>query len=105
MSSLISTCFLVVYMLTTHSLQSIVFPHFVRTPMVEKLTTTLDGFPELLLTPGYVADAVVAQVLSGQAGRLILPPGNAWLARLRAWPPWYMYYVHSLDADVYRKRV
>ncbi|UPX16536.1 uncharacterized protein EKO05_0006931 [Ascochyta rabiei] len=83
---------------------SIVFPHFVRTPMVEKLTS-LEGFPELLLTPGYVADAVVAQVLSGKAGRLVLPPANAWLARLRAWPPWYMYYVHSLDQDVYRKRV
>ncbi|KAF1915612.1 hypothetical protein BDU57DRAFT_499853 [Ampelomyces quisqualis] len=83
---------------------SIVFPHFVRTPMVEKLTS-LEGFPELLLTPGYVADAVVAQVLSGKAGRLVLPPENAWLARLRAWPPWYMYHVHSLDQDVYKKRV
>lgn len=95
---------MVVYLLIPRPLHSIVFPHFVRTPMVEKLTS-LEGFPELLLTPGYVADAVVAQVLSSKAGRLVLPPENAWLARLRAWPPWYMYYVHSLDQDVYRNRV
>jgi all-trans-retinol dehydrogenase (NAD+) len=82
---------------------SIVFPHFVRTAMVEKLTT-LHDFPELLLTPEYVAEEVVKQVLTGNAGRLILPPSNAWLARLRAMPSWYMYYIHSLDPDVYKPR-
>ena len=71
--------------------------------MVEKLTT-LHDFPELLLEPEYVAGEVVNQVLSGNAGRLVLPPGNSWLMRLRALPPWYMYYIHSLDPDVYKPR-
>lgn len=74
--------------------------------MVKKLTAdgSLDGFPELLLEPQYVAGEVVKQVLSGKAGRLILPPSNSWLTCLRALPPWYMYRIHSMDADVYRPR-
>ncbi|ORY03830.1 short chain dehydrogenase/reductase-like protein [Clohesyomyces aquaticus] len=82
---------------------TIVYPHFVRTAMVESLTT-LHDFPELLLDPEYVGQAVVDQVLTGYAGRVILPPSNAWLARLRALPPWYMYHIHSLDPDVYKPR-
>ncbi|PSN72674.1 hypothetical protein BS50DRAFT_628820 [Corynespora cassiicola Philippines] len=82
---------------------SIVFPHYVRTAMVGEMTA-LEGFPEMLLTPEYVAEETVKQVLSGKAGRMVLPPNNAYLARLRGFPPWYMYYIHSLDPDVYRDR-
>jgi all-trans-retinol dehydrogenase (NAD+) len=71
--------------------------------MVEKLTT-LHDFRELLLEPEYVAEEVVKQVLSGRAGTLVLPPANAWLARLRAMPDWYRYYIAGLDPDVYKPR-
>lgn len=71
--------------------------------MVSKLTT-LHDFRELLLEPEYVAGEVVAQVLSGRSGALVLPLANAWLARLRAMPHWYRYYVAGLDPDVYKPR-
>jgi hypothetical protein len=71
--------------------------------MVEKLTT-LHDFPEPLLTPEYVAEEVANQVLTGNAGRLILPPSNSWLGRLRAMPSWWMYFVYSQDPDVHKPR-
>ena len=44
------------------------------------------GFPKKLLEPEDVADAIVAQILSGQSGQIFLPKGTSLVSGIRGFP-------------------
>jgi all-trans-retinol dehydrogenase (NAD+) len=64
-----------------------VHPHWIRTPLIEPLTTHPD-FKDPVLEPGEVTGAIVKQVLSGKSAQLILPERLGVLRGIRGWPTW-----------------
>ena len=62
-------------------------PTWVRTPLIEALTSH-PGFTDRVLEPEEVSSAVVNQVISGRGGQLILPEEINFLSTIRGWPSW-----------------
>jgi len=65
----------------------VVNPTWIRTPLIEPLTSH-PKFNDTILEPEDVSTAVVNQVLSGRGGQLILPARMSFLSGIRGWPTW-----------------
>lgn len=65
----------------------VVNPTWIRTPLIEPLTSH-PKFNDTVLEPEDVATTVVDQVVSGRGGQLILPPTHWFLSGIRGWPTW-----------------
>ncbi|TVY46354.1 Dehydrogenase [Lachnellula occidentalis] len=65
----------------------IVHPSWIRTPLIEPLTSHPD-FKDGVLEPEEVSGAIVKQVLSGKSAQMILPGHLARLRGVRGWPTW-----------------
>ncbi|TVY33278.1 Dehydrogenase [Lachnellula subtilissima] len=66
---------------------TIVHPSWIRTPLIEPLTSHPD-FKDSVLEPEEVSGVVVKQVLSGKSAQIILPERLARLRGVRGWPIW-----------------
>jgi all-trans-retinol dehydrogenase (NAD+) len=77
----------------------IIYPDFVRTPLVEALTSKVSKFPLNVLEPGDVAKEVIDVILSTYSHSIILPRSMAYLALLRGLPLWVQRTVQTLDPD------
>ncbi|TVY15927.1 Dehydrogenase RED2 [Lachnellula arida] len=66
---------------------TIVHPTWIRTPLIEPLTSH-PKFKDKVLEPEEVSGAVVKQVLSGKSAQIILPESMARLRGIRGWPTW-----------------
>ncbi|KAF5569392.1 retinal short-chain dehydrogenase reductase [Fusarium phyllophilum] len=66
---------------------SIIFPYWVRTPLIQNLTTH-STFHDPLQEPNDVAEAVVDHVLNGRRGDLFLPGYAGLLSGIRGFPAW-----------------
>ncbi|TVY82348.1 Dehydrogenase [Lachnellula suecica] len=73
---------------------TIVHPGWIRTPLIEALTTHPD-FHDEVLEPPEVTNAIINQVLSGKSAQLILPKKLTPLAGLRGWPMWMQLVVRN----------
>ncbi|EUC40279.1 hypothetical protein COCMIDRAFT_109230 [Bipolaris oryzae ATCC 44560] len=80
---------------------SIIHPTWVRTPLIEPLIQT-GQFTDAVLEPGDVADAIVAQILGGKSGQVILPRTLSLLSGARGFPTWLQHMLRSSQADVLR---
>jgi len=64
-----------------------VHPLWIRTPLIEPLTSHPD-FKDPVLEPEEVTGAIVKQVLSGKSAQIILPENLGRLRGVRGWPTW-----------------
>ncbi|KZM20375.1 uncharacterized protein EKO05_0006935 [Ascochyta rabiei] len=78
---------------------SIIYPDFVRTPLVEALTSKVSEFPLNVLEPAEVAEEIVDIVLSTYSHSLVLPRDMTYLSLLRGLPLWLLRIVQTLDPD------
>lgn len=76
---------------------SIVHPIWVRTPLTDPLTTRKE-WKEFTLEPETVAEAIVAQLLKGESGQLILPSRFGFAGGIRGWPSWLQEVIRGQDA-------
>jgi short-subunit dehydrogenase len=67
---------------------TVVHPSWTRTPLVQPLLDASSKFRPPILEVETVADAIVAQILSGRSGQLILPVSVTPHSLLRAFPSW-----------------
>lgn len=68
---------------------SIVHPFWVDTPLLAADMANRKHFTDPLLTADYVAEKIVAHVVSGRSGQLIMPDSMAIAGYLRALPVWF----------------
>jgi len=66
---------------------TIVHPTWVRTPLIESLTSN-PAFKDRVIEAEYVATAIVNQVMLGKSAQLVLPPNIGFLTTIRGWPSW-----------------
>ncbi|KAF2464415.1 NAD(P)-binding protein [Lindgomyces ingoldianus] len=78
---------------------SIVYPDFVRTPLVEALTSKVSQFPLKIAEPSEIADEAVAAILSTYGHSIVLPRSMEYLALLRGLPLWIQRIVQAYDPD------
>lgn len=64
---------------------TIVHPLWIRTPLIEQLTSHPD-FKDPVLEPEEVTGAIVKQVLAGKSAQLILPKHLNIVRGIRGWP-------------------
>lgn len=57
-------------------------------------------FSDPLLEPNPVANAVVAQILSGKSGQIFLPASYSAISALRGFPTWFQEMVRSSKRNV-----
>jgi len=62
-------------------------PSWVRTPLIEPLTSHPD-FIEPVLELEDVSEAIVNQVLSGRSAQIFLPSKLSFVSSIRGWPSW-----------------
>ena len=67
---------------------TVVHPSWTRTPLVQPLLDASSAFRPPIMEVETVADAIVAQILSGKSGQLILPPSVTPHSLIRAFPSW-----------------
>jgi hypothetical protein len=67
--------------------QSLVNPSWIRTPLIERLTSDA-RWKEKTLEPEDVVNPIVKQVLSGQSGHLVIPDDYGVVSGIRGWPSW-----------------
>jgi short-subunit dehydrogenase len=67
---------------------TVVHPSWTRTPLVQQLLDASSKFRPPIMEVETVSDAIVAQVLSGKSGQLILPPRVMPQTLLRSFPSW-----------------
>lgn len=77
---------------------SVVNPAWVRTPLIEKLTSD-PRFNDPVLEAEDVSSAVVAQILSGRGGQLVLPRTMNGVTTIRGWPSWLQILLRNILAD------
>lgn len=65
-----------------------VHPSWTRTPMVTPLLEASSKFRPAVMEVETVTDAIVAQIISGKSGQLILPPSVTPHTLIRSWPSW-----------------
>lgn len=68
-------------------MDSVVHPGWIRTPLIEPLTSQ-PGFTDRIMEPEDVARDIVNQVLSGKSAQMIMPPQASFLTAIRGWPSW-----------------
>ncbi|CAG8160906.1 unnamed protein product [Penicillium nalgiovense] len=78
---------------------SIIYPDFVRTPLVQALTSKGLEFPLNVLEPSEVAAEAIKIILSTYGGSLVLPRSMSYLALLRGLPSWIQRIVQTMDPD------
>ncbi|RWA04219.1 hypothetical protein EKO27_g10882 [Xylaria grammica] len=69
-------------------ISTIVHPNFVRTPLIEEEAHRLEKVGVALLTSEAVADAILAQILKGTGGQVIIPGSSSVASFLRSFPNW-----------------
>lgn len=80
------------------TVRSVVNPSWIRTPLIEKLTSNPD-FKDPVLEAEDVSSAIVKQVLSGRSAQLILPKAYSGISTIRAWPAWMQVRFRNRLAD------
>ncbi|KAH6887765.1 hypothetical protein B0T10DRAFT_530139 [Thelonectria olida] len=83
-------------------LTSIVYPFWVRTPLIKNLIEH-PTFKDGVLEPEDVAGAVVDRVVTGGRGDLFVPGYGAVLAGMRGFPAWFQELVRDMKAGVLRE--
>lgn len=78
---------------------SIIYPDFVRTPLVEALTSKVTKFPLAVMEPSEVAAEAVDAITSTYGHVIVLPRSLGYLALLRGLPPWVLRIVQTVDPD------
>ncbi|KAI9051061.1 hypothetical protein LZ554_005169 [Drepanopeziza brunnea f. sp. 'monogermtubi'] len=77
---------------------TVVNPAWIRTPLIEKLTSNRD-FKDPVLEAETVSSKIVAQVLKGRSGQLILPEILTPATTIRGWPAWLQISLRNRLAD------
>lgn len=77
----------------------IIYPDFVRTPLVQALTSKGLEFPLNILEPSEVASEAIKIILSTYGSNIVLPRSMSYLALLRGLPPWIQRIVQTMDPD------
>ncbi|KLO80320.1 a retinal short-chain dehydrogenase/reductase [Fusarium fujikuroi] len=83
-------------------LTSIVFPYWVRTPLIQNLTTH-STFQDPLQEPKEAAEAIVDHVLKGHRGDLFLPGYAGLLCGIRGFPAWMQETIRDSKASILRE--
>ncbi|KAF5599098.1 pectate lyase 1 [Fusarium pseudocircinatum] len=83
-------------------LTSIIFPYWVRTPLIQNLTTH-STFHDPLQEPNDVAEAILDHVLNGRRGNLFLPGYAGLLSGIRGFPAWMQEMIRDSKAGVLRE--
>ncbi|KAI5459133.1 hypothetical protein BGZ63DRAFT_360620 [Mariannaea sp. PMI_226] len=83
-------------------LTSIVFPFWVRTPLVKNLVAH-PSFKDDVLEPEAVADVVVNHVIAGGRGTIFVPGYGAALAGMRGFPAWLQELLRDWKASILRE--
>ncbi|KAF5556289.1 pectate lyase 1 [Fusarium napiforme] len=83
-------------------LTSIIFPYWVRTPLIQNLTTH-STFQDPLQEPSDVGEAIVDHVLNGRRGDLFLPGYAGLLSGIRGLPAWMQEMIRDSKASVLRE--
>ncbi|KAF9877558.1 hypothetical protein CkaCkLH20_04693 [Colletotrichum karsti] len=78
---------------------SIFHPMFTRTPLIQAATDKGD-FPDDLLDPEYVAEAISRQILGGKSGQVFLPARFSVVSGLRGFPTYLQELVRASKAHV-----
>lgn len=78
---------------------TVVHPWWVRTPMIGELSQRYK-WKEPMMEPETVVDAVVAQLLSGRSGHLILPSWLSFVSGIRGFPLWLQYSLRNRTANL-----
>lgn len=71
--------------------------------MIDPLIQTGE-FKDPVLEPENVANAIVAQILNGKSGQVILPRSLSLVSGARGFPTWLQYMLRSSKADLLRVR-
>lgn len=77
---------------------SIIHPSWVRTPMINTLTSAGDRFSQPVLTPEQVAETVIKQIVTQKSGQVIIPSYQVPMTFLRSLPLWIQSGVRSAAA-------
>ncbi|KAH7323728.1 hypothetical protein BKA65DRAFT_407336 [Rhexocercosporidium sp. MPI-PUGE-AT-0058] len=77
---------------------TVVNPGWIRTPLIEKLTSD-PRFTDPVLEAEDVSSTIVAQVISGRGGQLVLPKSFNVATTIRAWPSWLQTLLRNVLAD------
>lgn len=77
-----------------------VHPSWTRTPLVQPLLDASSKFRPPVMEVETVSDAIVAQIISGKSGQLILPPSHTPQAMLRSYPSWMQEIARNLGTQL-----
>jgi len=77
---------------------TVVNPAWIRTPLIEKLTSD-PRFSDPVLEAEDVSSVIVAQVVNGRGGQLVLPRTMNVATTIRAWPAWLQILFRNILAD------
>ncbi|XMA10066.1 hypothetical protein WAI453_002857 [Rhynchosporium graminicola] len=77
---------------------TVVNPGWVRTPLIDKLTSD-PRFKDPVLEAEDVANTIVSQVVRGRGGQLILPEAYNIATTIRSWPSWLQIGARNYLAD------
>ncbi|UPK99629.1 hypothetical protein LCI18_010564 [Fusarium solani-melongenae] len=86
---------------TRNVLTSIIYPYWVRTPLIRNLTAH-PTFHDPLDEPDKVAKVVVDHVMGCKSGRVVLPAYGVLLAGLAGFPLWLQELIRDSKASVLR---
>lgn len=75
---------------------SIIHPSWVRTPMIQMLTSSGNRFRQPVLSPKVVAEAVIKQIFTQKSGQIILPGYQVLFTFIRSLPTWIQQSVRGL---------
>ncbi|KAF4959058.1 hypothetical protein FGADI_1936 [Fusarium gaditjirri] len=87
---------------TRDVLTSIIFPYWVRTPLIQNLTKH-SSFHDPLQEPNDAAEAIVGHVLKGRRGDLFLPGYAGLLSGIRGFPAWMQEMIRDSKASVLKE--
>ncbi|KAK6582373.1 hypothetical protein PZA11_004781 [Diplocarpon coronariae] len=77
---------------------TVVNPAWIRTPLIEKLTSN-PRFQDPVLEADVVSGKIVAQIMKGRSGQLILPEALEPASSIRGWPAWLQGALRNRLAD------
>lgn len=78
---------------------TVVHPSWVRTPLIQRLSQH-PKWKAPTMEPETVIDSVVAQLLSGKSGHLILPAWLSFTSGMRGFPLWLQYSLRNKTAKM-----
>lgn len=79
---------------------TVVHPTWTRTPLVQRLLDSSSKFRPAMMEVETVSDAIVAQIISGKSGQLILPPSVTPQALMRSYPSWAQEILRNLGSQL-----